>query len=484
MGYPSYTFSSFYTSIDFMRLEMQQIKNLHVVVMGLGLHGGGLQTAIFFAKRGARVTVTDMKTEMELAPSVASLKASLPNLDNIELKLGGHDIEDFKRCDLVIKNPIVRMEGNKYLSEAKWIESDISVFLSLTYCPIIAVTGTKGKSFTSSSIHFSLSSLGVHSFLAGNIGKSPLSFLDDVTYETPVVLELSSWQLADLKSCPYFKPKVACITPIMPDHQNWYANMEDYVKDKSIIYKTQDKSDFLLLNYDDAWSRNMAKEAKSNIFWYSKEKLPLDLDGVFVDKDGNGVLRKGKDIVKLMEEPLLIKGIANKQNLLNAALTLYLMGLKEDKIIEVVKQFKGIEHRMEHFFTNSSGISFYNDSAATIPEATCIALKSFANPAILITGGTDKRLDFTVLAQNAHLAKKIFLLRGSATEKMIVSFNAFGIKYKGPYNNLNELLMSLKEDVEAKDNVVFSPASASFELFKNEFDRGNQFKTCVKELFG
>ena len=459
-------------------MKLDDIKNLKVTIMGLGLHGGGLTSAKFFARYGANVTVTDLKSEEELKPSVEALK----DIKGIRFVLGEHNMEDFEKSDLVIKNPVVKKSGNKYLEKAKWIESDISIFLKLTKAPILAITGTKGKSSTAKALHYGLTHLGYNAFLGGNIGCSPLVFLEETNESTPVVLELSSWQLRDLESCKEFKPHLAIITPIMKDHQNWYSSMEEYVDDKSIIFQNQKYEDFLILNYDDEWGHKMATKAHANIFWYSTTPLPQNLKGCFLEKDG-GSFQENGNILPLMTNNAKVKGEKSRSNILNASLALFLMGNDSKKIIEVMKNAEGLEHRMEFFFKSQNDISFYNDSAATIPEATCAALSSFEDPPILITGGTDKSLDFTPLAEKINKAKNIFLLRGSATERLRLLLDKKNISYFGPYNNLDELLLKLKGIVTSKDNVVFSPASSSFELFKNEFDRGNSFKTKVKELF-
>jgi len=208
------------------------IRGLKVTVMGLGLNGGGLATARFFAENGARVTVTDKKSAAELAPSIEALAA----YPDIRYVLGSHELSDFSDADIVIKNPGVKLAGNEFLAAARCVESDVSVFLRLTRAPILAVTGSKGKSSTVSALHFGLVELGYRAFLGGNITVSPLTFLDQTSADTPVVLELSSWQLADLRGRGLLRPRVAILTHVMPDHQNWYGGMEPYVADKKQIY--------------------------------------------------------------------------------------------------------------------------------------------------------------------------------------------------------------------------------------------------------
>ena len=201
---------------------LEDIKNKNVTVMGLGLNGGGEATVRFLLKHSANVTITDMKTKEQLESTIKSLEND-SSLDTSKIKytLGCHNIEDFKNADVVIKNPGVKIEGNKFLAEAKQIETDISMFLHFTKAPIIAVTGSKGKSSTVSAIHFGLSQAGFTTFLGGNITVSPLTFLEKTNEDTPVVLELSSWQLADLRGRKLLKPYISLITKIVPDHQNW-----------------------------------------------------------------------------------------------------------------------------------------------------------------------------------------------------------------------------------------------------------------------
>lgn len=470
--------AALFAIIAAMQISLDKIKDLSVTVMGLGLNGGGSANAEFFARHGAQVTVTDLKSEEELKPSIEKLTA----FPNIRFVLGEHRIEDFEKADIVIKNPGVKREGNKFLQAAEQIESDISIFTALSKAPLLAVTGSKGKSSTVSALYFGLKALGYNAFLGGNITVSPLSFLEKTTEQTPAVLELSSWQLADLKNSPLFKPKIAVITPIMPDHLNWYGTMEKYVADKKLIYKNMDQSDFLIVNYDDGWGRIFAEETRAKVFWYSESHLPDDKEGVFFDKNQNGFCRLAGTETRLLSASAKVPGIKLKQNVLNAALTVLLYGAAPEKILPVMDSYSGIEHRMEFFYENA-GIKFYNDSAATIPEAVTAALTAFKNPPVLICGGTDKNLNFEPLAENAVRAKKIFLLNGSGTDLLIPLLKKHGIKYEGVFDTLDDLLTALKPKLQQGDSVVLSPGAASFGMFKNEFDRGNRFKEKVKTFF-
>ena len=218
------TFHSYSSQCPFKSVD--DIKDKHITIMGLGLNGGGEAAARFFLQHGAFVIVTDMKSEEQLAPTIERLNGD-ESLDHSRLTyhLGGHDLADFENADCVIKNPGVKDEGNKYLAAAKAIETDLSIFLRFTDCPIIAVTGSKGISSTVSAIYYGLQQAGFTAFLGGNITVSPLTFFDQVSSDTPVVIEFSSWQLADLRGRGVLKPHIAVITKIVPDHQNWYGRL-------------------------------------------------------------------------------------------------------------------------------------------------------------------------------------------------------------------------------------------------------------------
>lgn len=463
----------------------KDIAGLKVTVMGLGLNGGGLATARFFASRGALVTVTDKKSEQELEPSLRAL-ADLPGIRYV---LGKHELADFENADTVIKNPGVKLEGNPYLEHARSIETDVSVFLRFSKAPVIAVSGSKGKSSTVSAIQFGLKALGRDSWLGGNITVSPLTFLESTSERTPVVLELSSWQLADLKGRALLKPRVAVLTPVMSDHQNWYGGMEPYVADKKLIYADMQSDSWLLCNRDDEWGPVFARETKANAVWYSTQELPPDHDGAWIARDGRGFMRiqgsildhRFNEPVEILPAELAVPGSHMKQNILNAAQALVLFGEEPAAVGPALARFPGIEHRLE-FFREINGVRYYNDSAATIPEAVAAAILSFDEPVVLLTGGTDKNLDFTPLAETAHRAKRIILLAGTGTDKLMPLLAARGIPFDGPYDSLASLVAAAKAFARSGDRVVFSPGATSFGMFKNEFDRGNQFRAAVEEV--
>ena len=450
--------------------SIEDIKGKKVTIMGLGLNGGGEAAVRFFLNKGAYVTVTDMKTQDQLKATVDKLNSDT-SLDHSRLtyRLGEHKIEDFENADCVIKNPGVKFEGNKYLAAARAIESDLSIFLRFTDCPIIAVTGSKGKSSTVSAIYYGLKEAGFDAFLGGNITVSPLTFFDQVSGDTPVVIEFSSWQLADLRGRGVLRPHIAIITKIVPDHQNWYGDMESYVADKRLIYSDQTKGDYSIFDSDD-WGDRFASETKATVLRYGE-----------------------KAAWKLELGELLVPGVHMKTNAQNAALVMHLMGVPDDRIKEILQKWPGIDHRLQYFHSwkNQAGqtVKFYNDSCATVPEAAAAATQAFGKPVVLMTGGTEKGLELTPLIKtltapdaNEIKVKDIYLLEGSATDKLLPELDKAGVKYHGPFPGLEPLLKEYKENA-GEDVFVFSPGATSFGMFSNEFDRGIKYMNEVKKLF-
>jgi UDP-N-acetylmuramoylalanine--D-glutamate ligase len=458
---------------------------LEVLIMGLGLHGGGLESARFLLKRGSSITVTDLRDEKTLLPSIEQLDAACAKIGcgKPRYVLGRHEIEDFKKADIVIKNPGVKPDS-PFLQASKRIETDISLFLAESPARLFAVTGTKGKSGTTSALHWILDSVK-RAFLGGNITVSPLTFIEELTKDDDVVLELSSWQLGDLKGrkaadgSPLLKPQAAVITAIMADHLDRYASMEEYVDDKKNIYRGQDSSCVTVAG-DDAWGEIFRRETKGQPLVYSKTALKEGQKGGWLTGDGPAFASLFDQTEEVVPAHLLTPGEHQKANCLAAALAAYSMGVKAENIRSALATFKGIEHRLE-FFHESGGIKFYNDSAATIPEAAaaCIeALKGMA-PLVLVTGGTDKNLDFSPLAKAATGAKELVLLAGTGSEKLSAMLDKAGISYTGPFDDLDKAVRAAIEKAGKNAVVALSPGCASFGMFLNEFDRGRKWKEAV-----
>jgi len=460
-------------------MQLADIPSLKVTVMGLGLHGGGLASALFFAHRGARVTVTDNREDPEVFAHI------LPRLSaaGVRTVLGRHDQDDFIDTDLIIKNPAVP-SASPFLEAARAhghpIETDLSVFLQLCSNPLIGVTGSKGKSTTASAIHHCLQTAYPGAKLGGNITVSPLTFFDCLDPESPIVLELSSWQLADVRGRGLLSPRVSVVTVILPDHQDKYPGMDAYIADKKILFSSQSAAQYALFNHQDSWQRGFSAETRARPRYFSSAPLPPGLSGAYLQERG-AIIREADREIYLSLDPLSVPGQHNRLNLLAAGLACHCYGLSPDAIAPRLQDFPGIEHRLE-LAAEIGGVRYYNDSAATIPQATAAALDALDPPIILITGGTDKNLDFQALCESIDRAERVILLRGSATEKMQALFNESSISYEGPFPTLEEALRRAASRAIPGASVLFSPGCASFELFLNEFDRGRKFKQLIQGL--
>lgn len=444
-----------------------------VLVMGLGIQGGGVGVARFFVEHGAKVTVTDLKTKKQLAPSLAGL-ADLP----ITYVLGKHREEDFKKADLVIRNPDVP-QNSPYLAMARKqgipVEMDESLFLKL--CSnrenIIGVTGTRGKTTTTHLIGTILKKAGFHTLLGGNLrGVATLSLLDQMRPNSKVVLELSSWQLQGLDE-DQISPHIAVITNIYPDHLNRYQNMEEYIVDKKIIFKYQNKDDFLVLNKENGIVGSFAKEARSKIVWFSKDDT-IHLGGVMASppKADQPATIRGVIGFKL-------KGEHNLENLAAAYQVAKIFNISDGIIQKAVAEFTGVEFRLQEI-AKIGGVTYVNDTTSTTPEATIAALQAYeGRPIILIAGGASKNLDLTKMTDEiGKRVKAVVLLEGTATDEIAAKIKQEpGIV--GRYDNFRKAVLAAKNVAKPGDIVLLSPACASFGMFKNEFDRGEQFNEII-----
>ncbi len=439
-------------------------QNKKVLILGLGLNEGGVGSAKFFAKKGADVLVTDIKSEDELKPSVEKLK----EFKNIKYHLGGHKNEDIDWADLVIKNQAIK-PGNPFLKYArekgKDIQTDIGIFLEyVRSAQIIGITGTKGKSTTSSLIYeilhknnlLHLRGVTKKVILTGNIGKSVLDSVDQITSDTLVVLEISSFQL---ESFDAFKvsPKYSVITNIYPDHLNYYSSMDEYVNAKKLIAKYQSLEDYLFINKEDEIliSDDFLKGIIAKIVFYSGSDLPKDF------------------------KPQL-PGEYNLSNLAAAFAVSKALKIDQQIALKALENFQGVEFRMQ-LIKEWNGIKIYNNTTATAPEPTIESLKTFPN-CILIAGGMDKGLAYDEFAKAIDkYAKEVYFLEGDATKQLKAKSQKF--KDNKTYNDLEILLNDVKQSVKAGDIILFSPGGTSFNLFQNEFDRGRKFNASVEKVF-
>lgn len=426
-------------------------KDVKVLILGLGINEGGLGATKFFAKNGSIIRVTDLKTEAELKASINKLK----KYKNIEFILGKHREEDIDWADLIIRNPAIK-PSNKYLTYAqkkgKKIEMDIGIFIQFVNKDnLICVTGTKGKSTTSSLIYQMIKTSGKNVIFGGNIGKSVLDLVSLVKNDTLIVLETSSFQLQAFREHK-FSPKFALITNIYPDHLNYHLTMKEYIKAKRAIAEFQTKNDFIFLNKLDKLTskKSFRNGLKGQLVEYTQTNLKSNLIGKH-----------------------------NLQNIAGAVEVAKKIGIADNDIKKALADFKGNRFRTELVYDNK-GLKIYNDSAATNPEATIQALESFPN-AIFIIGGVNKNLPYKMLAQKIkNLAKKVYFLEGDATDEIQRYLKLKKIK---TYTNLKQLLKDIQAELKEEELIIFSPGAASFNLFKNEFDRGEKFNKAVKTVF-
>jgi UDP-N-acetylmuramoylalanine--D-glutamate ligase len=428
-------------------LDPRDFKNKIVTIMGLGVHGGGLASANFFLQAGAKVIITDLRSPEILAPSLSKLIAA-----PWKLRLEEHREEDFRQADLVIKNPGVPAKS-PFLTMAKNIETDISIFCQLVENPILAITGTKGKSTTASALAWIIQGQYPEARLGGNITVSPLTFWDQLNPEAPVILELSSWQLGDIRKKASFRPKIVTITNILHDHQNAYDRFEDYVADKMVIFENLNPEDSFILNPGSAYADTF------------RRKNPGRLIEIFQTSD-------------LLPERLPLPGEHNRDNLQTAGEMAYAFGLAQELIRERISSFPGVPHRQEKL-GEKGGFTFINDTAATIPDALALSVDSYQGTLYLICGGADKELIMDPILHSRRQPTKAFLLEGTATGRMKAVMESANWKCEGPFTTLKEAFEEILQ--EEPGIVLLSPGAASFGMFANEFDRGNQFRDLVQD---
>ncbi|OGF31586.1 UDP-N-acetylmuramoylalanine--D-glutamate ligase [Candidatus Falkowbacteria bacterium RIFOXYD2_FULL_35_9] len=433
-------------------------KNKNILILGLGLLGRGIKDTIFFVKKGANVTVTDLKTKEQLSTALKQLK----QYKNIKFVLGKHRHEDIDKADLIIRNADVPL-NSEFLQYAfkkkKLVEMDESMFAEFCPCPIIGITGTRGKTTTATLIYEFLKKTDKKVYLAGNImGQATLPLMDKVKKNDLVVLELSSWQLQGF-GWKKISPQVAVFTNIYPDHLNRYKGMRDYIADKRNIYKWQHKNDYFIANSRDKVTSSAVKSARAKIKMFSSSQVPKSWE------------------IKLFGEH-------NLENISAAIQVAKIFKVKDKDIRTVLARFKGVEHRLE-FVKKVSGIDFINDTTSTTPIAGQMALASLNKPIILIAGGATKQLELKNFSKDiAQKVKAVVLLKGTATDELkngIVKYKGED-KILGEFDNFEEAVKTAFKYAEKGDVVLLSPGCASFGMFTNEFDRGEQFKKIVKDL--
>ena len=468
--------------MDFENKRLQEfneyIKFRKVAIIGLGV--SNIPLLDYFFQKKARVTVFDER-EIEKIPNELIQK-----LNNYEFKyVFGKDclknLGSFN-FNIILRSPSclpTRKELEDVSSNGALVTSEIELLMEMAPCKIIGVTGSDGKTTTTSLINSILQKGGYKTYLGGNIGTPLFTELEEIKPQDILVLELSSFQLMGME----ISPNIAVITNITPNHLNIHKDYEEYINAKKNIFKYQGEDDTVILNYDNEITRNCKKEAKGKVIFFSgKEKLD---DGFIVD---DKIIKECDDRIRkhvLDCREVILRGEHNYENIATAfAATKDLVDI--DVAVEAVKEFKPVEHRLE-FVREINDVKWYNDSVSSSPTRTIAGLNSFDEEIVLIAGGYDKNLDYTPIAKPIVDKVKTLILIGQTSDKI---FEAVKEELEKENKELNIYMCnSLKETVElarksAKPGqiVLFSPASASFDMFKNFADRGEQFKKLVNEI--
>ncbi len=465
-------------------MKIEDLKGKKITVMGLGLLGGGLGVVRFLHEAGAKLVVTDIKSKEELAPSIGKLS----DLKGIEYVLGQHRVEDFAKVDMVVKNPAARWD-HKYIKLALEknipVEIDSSLFFKLCKNMIIGVTGTKGKTTTSTLIYEILKTDGRHVVKVGIDKISVLDKLKELKKDSLVVFELSSWRLSALGRYK-ISPHVAVFTNIYPDHLNYYKTLAGYIGDKKFIFSNQKGSDFCVINYDDKALQEMLSEIKSQLIGFSRQKVERGR-AVYIIED-KIYLNNGIDEKRVLDiSEIKLKGQHNLGNIMAGIGAAYALDVKTENIRKAILNFEKAPSQRLEFIRELEGVQYYNDTAATTPESAILGINSFEEPIILICGGADKNLDMTELAKTIYeRVKGVIFLKGEASDKIISEMNKLLSEDERKrfqiVESMGKAVEVARSVAEPGDVILLSPGAASFGIFVNEFDRGEKFVKEVESL--
>src|SRR5580765_4464230 len=446
-----------------------ELNNKRVLVVGLGK--SGVASALFLKSRGAKVTVSDAKPQDQLKEEIPLL------LDQgIAVETGGHGERTFRGQDLIVVSPGVPVDAPQ-LTQARALGEkvigEIELAAQFLPGPIVAITGSNGKTTTTTLTGEIMTAAGLSTLVGGNIGTPAISLAERAKPETAIVLEVSSFQLETIQT---FRPKVAVVLNVTPDHLDRHRTFEVYVDAKARIFENQQGSDIAVLNADDLTCVAMGARTRAQVFWFSRQKEVQQ--GAWV-RDGNIVFRDSKgqrEILQVSEIPL--KGAHNLENVLAAVCASVLMGCAPEKVRQAVSAFKAVEHRLE-FVATIDGVDYYNDSKATNVDATIKALESFPANIHLILGGKDKGSDYAVLNDLLRQRVKRVYTIGAAAAKI-------ESQIKGPEvvhaETLENAIRKANAVAQSGDVVLLAPACASFDQFKSYEHRGKMFKEIVRSL--
>jgi UDP-N-acetylmuramoylalanine--D-glutamate ligase len=448
------------------------LKDKRVLVVGLGK--SGVASALFLKERGARVTVSDTKSPDQLRDEIPVL------LDHgITVETGGHGERTFRGQDLIVVSPGVPVDAAPLVQARAAGEPVIGeIELAAQNLPgeIVAITGSNGKTTTTTLAGEILAAGGFPVSVGGNIGTPAISLVERATRQTIVVLEVSSFQLETIQT---FRPKVAVVLNVTPDHLDRHRTFQTYVDAKTRIFENQQASDFAVLNEDDPTCRTLRDRTRAQVFWFSRKKEVQQ--GACV-RDGKIFFLDGKsqrEVMLVSEIPL--KGAHNVENVLAGVCAGALMGCEPAKIRQAIQNFKAVEHRLEYVAT-IKGVEYFNDSKATNVDATIKALESFPKNIHLILGGKDKGSDYTVLNDLLRERVKRVYTIGAAAEK--IESHIKGAAEVVHTETLENAIRRASAVAEPGDVVLLAPACASFDQFQSYNHRGRVFKEVVQALLG
>jgi len=450
---------------------MLELKNKRVLVVGLGK--SGLAAARFLKAQGARVTVSDARP--------ATLIAELSELleQGYMVEAGSHGLLTFRRQDLIVVSPGVPMstpELTQVRAMGAHIIGELELGAQYLQGQSVAVTGSNGKTTTTTLIGEILKAAGRTTLVGGNIGRPVTAMVEESTAESWSVLEVSSFQLETVET---FKPKIALVLNITPDHLDRHGTFEAYAALKARVTEFQTAEDFLILNGEDKDTQLIAAKTKAQIFWFSTRR-PIK-QGTFVF--GESILfvpsegANSERVMPVAEIPLA--GGHNVENVLAAVCAARLAGVEAATIRRAVREFKAVEHRLE-FVREVNGVRYYNDSKATNVDATLKAVEAFADGVHLILGGKDKGSDYRVLESLLRERVKTVITIGSAAEKIERQLD--GVVKIERAETLERAVAFAHEAAVAGDTVLLAPACASFDQFENYEQRGRVFKELVQRL--
>jgi UDP-N-acetylmuramoylalanine--D-glutamate ligase len=446
-----------------------------ILIAGAGK--SGIAAARFLLARGARVILTDTKNKAVLEAGIAPLLGMASKTGDVALELGGHRSESFARCDLVIVSPGIPLALPIFeISRKAGIPIIAEVELAFRHLKgkIIGITGSNGKTTTTTLVSRLLVGAGLRGHAAGNIGTPLISLAADSAPEDIFAVELSSFQLEGIRQ---FRPLIGAILNLTPDHLDRYAGFEEYVAAKRRVLMNQRETDYAVLNADDARMAAIGTDINAKPVWFSRLKTPVH--GAFI-RGGRVIFRDEKGEKDLFGvNAVALKGTHNLENVLAACSMAILCGAAPESLEESIRTFPGVEHRIE-FVSELNGVQYFNDSKATNIDATIKSIEAFEGNILLIAGGRDKAGDFAALRTPVRERVRHLVVLGEAAGKLKKALS--DITDVTEAQSMQEAVSICRSLARHGDVVLLAPACASFDMFQDYEHRGRVFKEAVRSL--